>query len=68
MSKAAAENLSGAERAAVFLMSLGEKEAAEVMKHMPVAEVQRLGKAMASLRKVSKNQADAILQQFTDNV
>ena len=49
-------------------MSLSEKEAAEVMKHMPVSEVQRLGKAMASLRKVSRGQADSVLPQFTDNV
>lgn len=60
--------MSGSERAAIFLMSLGEKEAAEVMKHMPVAEVQRLGKAMAALRSVSRNQADSVLQHFTDGV
>lgn len=62
------QDLSGSERAAIFLMSLSEKEAAEVMKHMPVSEVQRLGKAMASLRKVSRGQADTVLSQFTDNV
>ena len=62
------QELSGSERAAIFLMSLGEKEAAEVMKHMPVGEVQRLGKAMANLRKVSRDQADAVLTQFTSNV
>ncbi len=63
-----AQNLSGSERAAVFLMSLGEREAAEVMKHMPVVEVQKLGAAMARLRKVTRNQADSVLGHFTDNV
>jgi flagellar motor switch protein FliG len=63
-----ASNLSGSERAAIFLMSLSEKEAAEVMRHMPVSEVQRLGKAIASLKKVSREQADHVLQRFTDNV
>jgi flagellar motor switch protein FliG len=62
------QDLSGSERAAIFLMSLSEKEAAEVMKHMPVSEVQRLGKAMASLRKVTRSQADTVLSQFTHNV
>ncbi len=62
------QELTGSERAAIFLMSLSEKEAAEVMKHMPVSEVQRLGKAMASLRKVSRNQADTVLSQFTSHV
>ncbi len=67
MAKQQAENLSGTERAAIFLMSLSEKEAAEVMRHMPVSEVQRLGKAMASMRKVTRSQADSVLSQFTDN-
>ncbi len=62
------KDLSGSERAAVFLMSLSEKEAAEVMKHMPVGEVQRLGKAMASMRKISRGQADSVLTQFASNV
>jgi flagellar motor switch protein FliG len=63
-----AQNLSGSERAAIFLMSLSEREAAEVMKHMPVSEVQKLGKAMAQLRKVTRGQADAVLHHFTENV
>lgn len=63
-----ANSLSGSERAAVFLMSLSEREAAEVMKHMPVGEVQKLGAAMAKLRKVTRNQADTVLQSFTENV
>jgi len=62
------QQLSGSERAAIFLLSLSEKEASEVMKHMPVSEVQRLGQAMASLRKISKGQADSVLTQFTSNV
>jgi flagellar motor switch protein FliG len=63
-----AASLSGSERAAVFLMSLSEREAAEVMKHMPVTEVQKLGAAMAKLRKVTRHQADTVLQNFTENV
>jgi flagellar motor switch protein FliG len=62
-----AADLSGTERAAIFLMSLSEKEAAEVMKHMPVGEVQRLGKAMASMRRVTRNQADSVLTHFAES-
>jgi flagellar motor switch protein FliG len=62
------QSLSGSERAAIFLMSLSEREAAEVMKHMPVSEVQKLGKAMAQLRKVTRGQADSVLHNFTENV
>jgi len=49
-------------------MSLSEHEAAEIMKHMPVSEVQRLGQAMASLRQVSRSDADEVLGSFTSSV
>ncbi|MGM0477356.1 MAG: flagellar motor switch protein FliG, partial [Pseudomonadota bacterium] len=35
--------MSGVERAAVLLLSVGEQDAAEVMKHMGPKEVQALG-------------------------
>ena len=58
--------MSGSNRAAIFLMSLGEREATEVLKHMPVSEVQKLGKAMATIDKVSVEQADSVLEHFTE--
>ncbi len=61
-------NLSGAERAAIFLMSLTEEEAAKIMKHMAVSEVQKLGAAMARLRKVTREQADSVLGTFTASI
>lgn len=60
--------MSGSNRAAIFLMSLGEREATEVLKHMPVSEVQKLGKAMATIDKVSVEQADNVLELFTEIV
>ena len=60
--------LNGAERAAIFLMSLTEQEAAEIMKHMAVSEVQKLGQAMARLQNVSRDQADLVLGTFTESV
>lgn len=61
-------NLSGSERAAIFLMSLTEDEAAGIMQHMAVSEVQKLGQAMASLRKVTRDQADLVMGTFTESV
>lgn len=60
--------VSGVQQAAIFLMSLGEQEAAEVLKHLSVGEVQRLGQAMASMKKVTRDQADNALKVFTDDV
>ncbi|WP_412852767.1 flagellar motor switch protein FliG [Ectothiorhodospira shaposhnikovii] len=56
--------LSGPDRAAVFLMSLGEESAAQVLKHMGPKEVQRIGTAMASLSNVSKKEVGEVLDDF----
>ena len=38
-------NLSGAQRAAIFLLGVGEEAATEVMRHMSAKEVQQVGEA-----------------------
>ncbi len=58
----------GAERAAVFLMSLGEDIAAEVLRHMGPKEVQRLGTAMANLSNISKTEVSVVLDDFIQTV
>ena len=60
--------MNGTQRAALLLMTLGEKEAAEVLKYMGAKEVQELGTAMASLRNVSRDQADGGLDVFITDV
>jgi len=54
----------GGERAAVFLMSLGEEAAAQVLRHMGAKEVQRLGTAMANLSSVSRTEVAEVLDEF----
>lgn len=60
--------MTGAERAAVFLMSLGEDEAAQVMKHLNPREVQQLGVAMSGLSNVNRNEVNAVLSDFVQTV
>ncbi len=55
----------GVQDAAIFLMSLGEEEAAEVFKHLSPKEVQRLGETIARMRAVSKEKVDDVLVRFT---
>lgn len=62
------ELMSGTERAALLLMTLGEEEAAEVIKFMDAKEVQALGAAMANLSSVSRQDADAMLNSFITQV
>ncbi|SHG42979.1 flagellar motor switch protein FliG [Hydrocarboniphaga daqingensis] len=56
--------ISGPERAAILLMSLGEGEAAQVLKHMGAKDVQRVGQAMASLANVSRERVDHVVTRF----
>lgn len=58
--------MSGPQRAAIFMMSLGEQGAAEVLKHMGPREVQEIGSAMASLSDVSNEKVEAVLGEFAE--
>jgi len=60
--------LNGAERAAVLLMTLGEQDAAEVLKHMSPKEVQKIGEAMAMMANVPKDSVTTVLGDFCDAV
>ena len=62
------EKLNGAERAAILLMTLGENDAAEVLKHMSPKEVQKLGEAMASMANIPKESVTTVLGDFCDTV
>ena len=52
--------------AAIFLMSLGEEEAAEVFKHLSPKEVQRLGETIARTRTVTREKVEEVMLKFTD--
>src|ERR1700754_1912392 len=59
------EGRSGVERAAILLLSLGEQEAAQVLKHMGAREVQKVGAAMTQLANVSREEVAEVLAAFT---
>ncbi|HEC18682.1 MAG TPA: flagellar motor switch protein FliG [Gammaproteobacteria bacterium] len=58
----------GVDRAAIFLMSLGEAAASEVLKHMEPKEVQSVGAAMAQLNNVTRGQVTSVLKEFAETV
>ena len=60
--------ISGIERAAILLMSLGEQDAAEVLKHIGPKEVHKVSAAMASLKNVTKEQVNEVLSDFVGTV
>ena len=58
------DDLPGTQRAAILLMSLGEQDAANVLKQLDARDVQRLGIAMAELKEVSRDQMTSVLDRF----
>jgi len=64
MTATALTHLSGSQRAAILLLSLGEADAAEVLRHMNPKEVQKLGMAMANVTNISRDEVMAVMDDF----
>ena len=60
------QGLSSLHRAAILLMTLGESDAAQILRHMGPKEVQRVGMAMSQLQHVSKTQVEEVLGDFLE--
>ena len=54
----------GAEDAAILLMTLGEENAAEIFKHLSPKDVQRLGETIARMKAVPRERVDRVLERF----
>lgn len=61
-------NAEGIQRSALLLMSIGEDEAAEVLKFLAPREVQKIGAAMASIKNVTRTQLESVLEDFCEEV
>ena len=64
MSEAGTKGRNGVERAAILLMTLGESEAAEILKLLGAKDVQKLGRTMADLGGVSRDEVRSVLTEF----
>jgi len=60
--------MDGIERAAILLLSMGEKNAAEVLKHLEPRQVQKVGVAMTTLSTVTKTKMQNVLMDFTNAI
>jgi len=62
------QQLNGAQRAAILLLTLGEDDAATVLKHLGARDVQAVGTAMAALKNVSREQVDFVLTRLQEDM
>jgi flagellar motor switch protein FliG len=60
------EPLSGGQKAAILLVSLGDQVAAEVLKQLEEEEVQKVSREVARVNSISAEQAEVVLQEFYD--
>ncbi|WP_415886911.1 flagellar motor switch protein FliG [Neptuniibacter sp. QD29_5] len=52
------------DKAAILLISLGEADAAEILKHMGPKEVQMIGEAMAKLNNIPQTKVESVVGDF----
>ena len=62
------ETVHGRESAAILLMSLGEENAASVLKYMDPAEVQAIGEVMADMAPVTQDEIGRTLDGFVQKI
>jgi flagellar motor switch protein FliG len=62
------EKIGGVARAAILLLALGEKDAAELLRHMGPKEVQDVGLAMATLTDVTTDTMEGVMRHFVSTL
>jgi len=58
------KKLRGSEKAAVFLISLGEDLASQIFKHLDVGEIRKIGNLMSELDKVPQEVVDGVTKEM----
>jgi flagellar motor switch protein FliG len=64
VAKAAQQGLSGRQKAAILLISLGPEVSAQIFKHLREEEIEQLTLEIANVRKVDATEKDSILAEF----
>ena len=54
----------GVQKSAILLLTLGENEAAEVLKYLEPREVQQISTAMVALKNLTREQISEVFDEF----
>lgn len=60
--------LTGLQKAAIFLIAIGPKESAQIVKHLPEEQADRLAKAIARLDNVAQDSVELSLSEYNQFV
>ncbi|MEL1136114.1 flagellar motor switch protein FliG [Desulfitobacterium sp. THU1] len=58
------QQLTGIQKTAILMISLGSERSAKVVQHLTEAEIEQLTLEMANVRKISSEQRDAVVDEF----
>ncbi|MEJ2764153.1 flagellar motor switch protein FliG [Photobacterium sp. MCCC 1A19761] len=61
-------SLTGADKAAILLLSLSEQDAASIIRHLEPKQVQRVGSVMASMSDLSQEKVSAVHRHFLEDI
>jgi flagellar motor switch protein FliG len=64
----AEKKLTGLQKAAIFLIAIGPRESAKILKHLPEEETDRLAKAIARLEQVGHQSVEESLSEYNQFV
>ena len=56
--------LTDIEKAAILMISLGEEDAAEILRHLGPKEVQQIGVAMSKLDNIAQTSVESVISDF----
>jgi len=60
--------MTGSEKAALLLLTLGEDVAAEILQHMNPKQVQEVGSTMATMDDISRPMVESVIDKFLDEL
>jgi len=60
-------DLTGARKAAIFLMIMGEDFTSRIFKHLDASEIKAVGQYMAQIKNVDANQATSVVNEFSQS-
>ncbi|MHC1726138.1 MAG: flagellar motor switch protein FliG [Syntrophobacteraceae bacterium] len=66
MPKNAAQKLTGAQKAAIAMLALGEEASALILKNLTTNEIKEISLEMSNIQGVKKDMSDELLQEFTE--
>ena len=58
------QNITGKQKAAMLLISIGPEKSAEIMRHLKDEEIEELTKAIAGIKKLKNTYQEKVIEEF----